>query len=76
MVPFAWQNLLSTAVAMVVWGRSEVLLLEYFNADKVVSSTGHFTMAEQLLLVAPSLDRPRGQLSLRSMEEINQGCLS
>ncbi len=54
MVPFAWQNLLSTAVAMVVWGRSEVLLLEYFNADKSQVSfySVAFTMAEQLLLVA------------------------
>jgi O-antigen/teichoic acid export membrane protein len=54
MLPFAWQNLVSTAVAMVVWGRSEVLLLEYFNADKnqVSYYSVAFTMAELLLLVA------------------------
>jgi O-antigen/teichoic acid export membrane protein len=54
MFPFAFQNLVSTAVAMVVWGRSEVLLLEYFNADKnqVSFYSVAFTMAEQLLLVA------------------------
>jgi O-antigen/teichoic acid export membrane protein len=54
MAPFALQNLISTAVAMVVWGRSEVLLLEYFNADKSQVSyySVAFTMAEQLLLVA------------------------
>jgi len=54
MAPFAWQNLVSTAVAMVVWGRSEVLLLEYLNADKnqVSYYSVAFTMAEQLLLVA------------------------
>ncbi|MGA9069106.1 MAG: polysaccharide biosynthesis C-terminal domain-containing protein [Terracidiphilus sp.] len=54
MAPFAGQNLVSTAVAMVVWGRSEVLLLEYFNADKSQVSfySVAFTMAEMLLLVA------------------------
>jgi O-antigen/teichoic acid export membrane protein len=54
MVPFAWQNLLSTAVAMIVWGRSEVILLEYFNANKSQVSfySVAFTMAEQLLLFA------------------------
>jgi glycosyltransferase involved in cell wall biosynthesis/O-antigen/teichoic acid export membrane protein len=54
MFPFAWQNLVSTAVAMVVWGRSEVLLLEYLNSDKnqVSFYSVAFTMAEQLLLVA------------------------
>jgi len=54
MAPFAGQNLISTAVAMVVWGRSEVLLLEYFNADKSQVSfySVAFTMAEMLLLVA------------------------
>ncbi len=54
MLSFAWQSIASIAVAMIVWGRSEVLLLEHLNADKnqVSYYSVAFTMAEQLLLVA------------------------
>ena len=47
---------------MVVWGRSEVLLLEYCNADKSQVSyySVAFTMAEVLLLVATIFGQAAG----------------
>jgi len=54
MVPFAMQGIASMAVAQVVWGRSEVILLKHLYSD--ISHVSYysvaFTMAEQLLLVA------------------------
>jgi glycosyltransferase involved in cell wall biosynthesis/O-antigen/teichoic acid export membrane protein len=54
MIRYAWQSIASIAVAMVVWGRSEVWLLKHLNADKSQVSfySVAFTMAEQLLLFA------------------------
>jgi O-antigen/teichoic acid export membrane protein len=54
MMPFALQSVASLAVAMIVWGRSEVILLKYLYSDirQVSYYSVAFTMAEQLLLVA------------------------
>jgi O-antigen/teichoic acid export membrane protein len=54
MMAFATQSVASMAVAMVVWGRSEVILLKQLNPDisQVSFYSVAFTMAEMLLLVA------------------------
>jgi O-antigen/teichoic acid export membrane protein len=54
MTSFAWQSLVSMAVALVVWNRSEVLLLGKFCADirQVGFYSIAFSMADQLLLGA------------------------
>jgi O-antigen/teichoic acid export membrane protein len=54
MVIFASQSVGSMAAALVVWGRSEVILLKQLNSDisQVSYYSVAFTMAEQLLLVA------------------------
>jgi O-antigen/teichoic acid export membrane protein len=54
MIAFAWPSVASMAVAMIVWGRSEILLLEHLCADirQVSFYSLAFTMAEQLLLAA------------------------
>ena len=54
MMAFAWQSVATMAVAMVVWGRSEILLLERLCKDirQVSFYSLAFTMAEQLLLAA------------------------
>jgi O-antigen/teichoic acid export membrane protein len=54
MVAFAWPSVATMAVSLIVWGRSEILLLERFCADvrQVSFYSLAFTMAEQLLLVA------------------------
>lgn len=54
MIPFAWQSLVSMTVALIVWNRSEVLLLGKFCADirQVAYYSVAFSMADQLLLGA------------------------
>ncbi len=54
MLSFAWQSVASMAVALIVWGRSEVILLKNLSPDirQVSFYSLAFTMAEQLLLVA------------------------
>ncbi|MGA2276904.1 MAG: oligosaccharide flippase family protein, partial [Terracidiphilus sp.] len=54
MMGFAAQSVASMAAAMIVWGRSEVLLLKNLYPDirQVSYYSVAFTMAEQLLLVA------------------------
>jgi O-antigen/teichoic acid export membrane protein len=54
MMAFAWPSIASMAVAMIVWGRSEVILLKQLNPDirQVSFYSVAFTMAEQLLLAA------------------------
>jgi O-antigen/teichoic acid export membrane protein len=54
MIPFAWQSVVSMAVALVVWNRSEVVLLGKFCADirQVAYYSIAFSMADQLLLGA------------------------
>jgi O-antigen/teichoic acid export membrane protein len=54
MMTFAGQSVASMAVAMIVWGRSEVILLEKLNPDirQVSFYSVAFTMAEMLLLAA------------------------
>jgi O-antigen/teichoic acid export membrane protein len=54
MTSFAWQSLVSMAIALVVWNRSEVLLLGKFCADirQVAFYSIAFSMADQLLLGA------------------------
>jgi O-antigen/teichoic acid export membrane protein len=54
MMAFAAQSVASMTVAMVVWGRSEVILLKQLNPDisQVSFYSVAFTMAEMLLLVA------------------------
>jgi O-antigen/teichoic acid export membrane protein len=54
MIAFAWPSVATMAVSMIVWGRSEIILLESLCADKrqVSFYSLAFTMAEQLLLAA------------------------
>ena len=54
MIAFAWQSVASMVVALIVWGRSEVILLKSLSPDirQVAYYSLAFTMAEQLLLVA------------------------
>ena len=54
MIAFAWPSVATMVVAMVVWGRSEILLLEHLSADirQVSFYSLAFTMADQLLLAA------------------------
>jgi O-antigen/teichoic acid export membrane protein len=54
MLAFAWASVASMALAMIVWGRSEIILLKYLCSDirQVSFYSLAFTMAEQLLLVA------------------------
>jgi O-antigen/teichoic acid export membrane protein len=54
MMAFAWPSVASMAVALIVWGRSEVILLKSLCADirQVSFYSLAFTMAEQLLLAA------------------------
>jgi O-antigen/teichoic acid export membrane protein len=54
MMAFAWPSVANMAVAMIVWGRSEILLLKHLCADirQVSFYSLAFTMADQLLLAA------------------------
>ncbi|MGA3068974.1 MAG: polysaccharide biosynthesis C-terminal domain-containing protein [Terracidiphilus sp.] len=54
MMAFAWRSVATMTVAMIVWGRSEILLLERLCKDirQVSFYSLAFTMAEQLLLAA------------------------
>jgi O-antigen/teichoic acid export membrane protein len=52
MISFAWQSVASMVVALIVWSRSEVILLKSFCADirQVAYYSVAFSMADQLLL--------------------------
>jgi O-antigen/teichoic acid export membrane protein len=54
MMIFAWQSVASMVVALIVWSRSEVILLKSLSPDirQVAYYSVAFTMAEQLLLGA------------------------
>lgn len=54
MMAFAWASVASMAVAMIVWGRSEIILLKNLCSDirQVTFYSLAFTMADQLLLAA------------------------
>jgi O-antigen/teichoic acid export membrane protein len=52
MMSFAWQSLASLFVSLIVWNRSEVILLKYLNSDirQVAFYSVAFSMADQLLI--------------------------
>ena len=54
MMAFAWPSIASMAVSLIVWGRSEIILLKSLCPDirQVSFYSLAFTMAEQLLLAA------------------------
>ncbi|MGA2050108.1 MAG: polysaccharide biosynthesis C-terminal domain-containing protein [Terracidiphilus sp.] len=54
MMAFAWPSIASMAVSLIVWGRSEIILLKTLCPDirQVSFYSLAFTMAEQLLLAA------------------------
>jgi O-antigen/teichoic acid export membrane protein len=54
MLTFAWQSVTSTAVALIVWDRSEFFLLKHLCSDirQVAFYSVAFSMAEKLLLSA------------------------
>jgi O-antigen/teichoic acid export membrane protein len=54
MISFSWQSVVSMTVALIVWNRSEVILLKNFCADirQVAYYSVAFSMADQLLLGA------------------------
>src|ERR1019366_4397023 len=54
MMSFAWQSVVSMTVAIIVWNRSEVILLKNLCADirQVAYYSVAFSMADQLLLGA------------------------
>jgi O-antigen/teichoic acid export membrane protein len=54
MMTFAWQSVASMIVALIVWNRSEVILLKYLCSDirQIAFYSLAFSMAEQLLLSA------------------------
>jgi len=54
MIAFAWPSIVTMLVALVVWGRSEIILLKHLCTDirQVSFYSLAFTMAEQLLLAA------------------------
>ena len=54
MIAFAWPSVISMAVAMIVWGRSEIILLKSLCADirQVSFYSLAFSMADMLLLAA------------------------
>lgn len=54
MTSFAWQSVVSMTVALIVWNRSEVILLKNLCADirQVAFYSVAFSMADQLLLGA------------------------
>ena len=52
MVAFAWQSVLSMVLALIVWNRSEVILLKYLCSDirQIAFYSVAFSMAERLLI--------------------------
>jgi O-antigen/teichoic acid export membrane protein len=54
MMIFAWQSVATMAVALIVWNRSEVILLKHLCSDirQIAYYSLAFSMAEQLLLSA------------------------
>jgi O-antigen/teichoic acid export membrane protein len=54
MMSFAWQSVASMVVALIVWNRSEVVLLKHLCSDirQIAYYSLAFSMAEQLLLSA------------------------
>lgn len=54
MITFAWQSVATMIVAMVVWDRSELILLRHFNKDirQISYYSVAFGMAEKLLITS------------------------
>ena len=54
MMTFAWQSVASMIVALIVWNRSEVILLKYVCTDirQIAFYSLAFSMAEQLLITS------------------------
>jgi O-antigen/teichoic acid export membrane protein len=54
MMAFAWQSVASMIVALIVWNRSEVILLKYLCSDirQIAYYSLSFSMAEQLLITS------------------------
>ena len=54
MLTFAWQSVASMIVALIVWNRSEVILLKYLCSDirQIAFYSLAFSMAEQLLITS------------------------
>ncbi|MGD0735528.1 MAG: oligosaccharide flippase family protein [Terracidiphilus sp.] len=52
MMAFAWQSVTSMILALIVWNRSEVILLKYLSADirQIAYYSVAFSMAERLLI--------------------------
>ena len=52
MITFAWQSVTTMIVALIVWNRSEVILLKYLCSDirQIAFYSLAFSMAEQLLI--------------------------
>jgi O-antigen/teichoic acid export membrane protein len=54
MIAYSWQSVASTIVALIVWDRSEILLLKYLCTDirQVTYYSIAFTMGERLLITS------------------------
>jgi hypothetical protein len=52
MMAFAWQSVASMILALIVWNRSEVILLKYLSSDirQIAYYSVAFSMAERLLI--------------------------
>jgi O-antigen/teichoic acid export membrane protein len=52
MMSFAWQSVTSMILALIVWNRSEIVLLKYLSADirQIAFYSVAFSMAERLLI--------------------------
>jgi len=52
MLAFAWQSVASMLLALIVWNRSEVILLKYLSSDirQIAFYSVAFSMAERLLI--------------------------
>jgi len=52
MMAFAWQSVTSMILALIVWNRSEIILLKYLSADirQIAYYSVAFSMAERLLI--------------------------
>ena len=57
MMTFAWQSVATMIVALIVWNRSEVILLKYLCSDirQIAYYSVAFSMAERLLIVLNGL---------------------
>ena len=54
MISFAWQSILTMILAMIVWDRSEMILLRHLNKDiqQIAYYSVAFSMAERLLITS------------------------